>query len=327
MRRKFFFVGAFATAVTLLAACQDQPLGPSSPVIEPARLAQTSDQSTGGLHAGEVPFVCVLSRPKADGKFGWESRRQTIYFPRPEVARDGRTIPYAYVVANSAGWERAAYCVIPQTEAAVRRMDRFFRTDRTNVQRSEYGGNSGGISAMGCVDDGACTIEGITVTAPPSEEIDYNFDCTMGCDNGWWNGGGSYTGNTEFGGWVGGGDADGDGDYADEGPITFAVCVAARLGVGGWGAIGGTALAAFELWGTYSEVRAAKAKMDAYDAGFPSDPNWNNTTSDLYEQQYNDKVSAQESLWRALGLGAGIASAEFARAVGQCIPAAAAPTG
>lgn len=320
-------VGATLLTSLVLAACQDQPAGPSA--ITTAPTMERRSGNAGGLHSGEIAFVCVVTRPALEARLGLESRRVKIYFPRAEAAPSGGTIRYSYVQADSKQWYGSADCAIPRAEAAVRRMDRIFDAHGEGVVRTSKGSVSGGAQIMGCVDEGMCTIEGITVTAPPSEQekqVECAPDDTSCNGTGgttWFNSGGDFAGGGDYGGWTSDGDTDGDGDHADEGPVAFAVCVAAALGVDGWLAIGGTALAAYELWGARVDVQNA---YDAYQA-YQNTPSgsWDPATSDLYRVLWQNAKGSEDSLWRALGASGIVSAAVIGKAVLKCIPATAAP--
>jgi hypothetical protein len=175
-----------------------------------------------------------------------------------------------------------------------------------------------------------CTLEGITVTAPPAErekQVECGPDdpsCLGTGGSRWYNSGGEWAGSGDYGGWTSGGDTDGDGDHADEGPIAFAVCVAAALGVDGWLAIGGTAFAAYELWGARVDVQNAYVRYVACDNETPSH-SWDYHTSELYRSLWQNAKGSEDSLWRGLAASGIVSTAMIAKAVLKCIPAAAAP--
>lgn len=320
-------VAATLLASLILAACQDYPIGPSMEKIAPTM--ERGATNVSGLHAGENAFLCLVTRPAPEARFGLESRRVRIYFPRAEAAPSGRTFRYSYVQADAKQWYGSADCTIPRTEAAVRRMDRIFDAYGAGVVRTAKGSGSGGAQIMGCVADGMCTIEGITVTAPPTER-EKQVECApddpscSGTGGTRWSGsGGEWGGSGDYGGWTSGGDTDDDGDHADEGPIAFAVCVAAALGVDGWLAIGGTALAAYELWSARVDVQNA---YDAYQ-GYQNTPSgsWDPNTSDLYRVLWQNAKSSEDSLWRGLAASGIVSAAMIGKAIIKCIPATAAP--
>ena len=325
-------VGAAVWVSLALAACQDQPVGPS--VVVPTH-DRESATAAGGLHVGQVPFVCVLTRPAPQAQFGAEARRTTIYFPRAEVAPDGRTIRYSYVRADAKQWYGAADCTIPRTEAAVRRMDRAFDAEAPGVVRTARGFGSGNLQIMGCVAEGACTVEGITVTAPPQQQqtqltCDVNDPtCAGGASPGyrWDFSGGEYVGGGDYDGWVSNGDTDNDGDQLDEGPIAFTICVAARLGPGGWGAIVTSGISAWQLWGAHVDVRNTYQQWDEYERTYSQDGhggNYDSGIAGLYRARYEDAVEERDNLTLLVATSAGFAAWEVAKAVGTCLPAGAA---
>jgi hypothetical protein len=209
-------------------------------------------------------------------------------------------------------------------------MDRVFDANREGVVRTARGFASGGIQVMGCVSDGACSIEGITVTAPPSgseKQIECGPDdssCNGTGGTRWSNSGGDWTGGGDNGGWTSGGDTDADDDYVDEGPIAFAICVAAALGADGWASLGLTAFAAYELWGARVDVQNTYAMSKRYDE--ETDPSqWDVHTSHLYYTLWQNAKSSENSLWGALAGAGTISAIAIGKAVAKCIPAAAAP--
>jgi hypothetical protein len=217
--------------------------------------------------------------------------------------------------------------MVPRTEAAVRRMDRAFDAYREGVVRTSRG--FGGVQIMGCVQDGGCTIEGITVTAPPQER-DAQLTCgpeDVNCNGGanpgysWDFSGGEYAGGGDYGGWVTDGDTDNDGDHLDEGPIAFTICVVGALGPNGWGALGMTALASYEFWGARTDVQNAYEDYQDYQLS----PNWNYETDQLYRRLWDNAKSTENQIWRGMVASGGWTLYELAKAVRICIPAGAAP--
>jgi hypothetical protein len=317
--RKIVYAGA-AFVILLSAACQDVP---TIPVLS----AAPELSANGGLHLGQTPFTCLLLRKIPNG-FGFESRRQTVFFPRSELSPDGRTTRYSFVVANAEDWKQSADCVIPRTAAAIARTDRIFRTDRSGGERTAHGGIEGGLQLMGCVTSGLCVLDGITVTVPPSQPNDEDYETVDPWNSpyvDWWNGGGTYTGVGSYGGWTSGGDTDGDGDYADEGPITFAICVAANLGPDGWAAISGSAVIAWQLWGARADVRNAHADYKRYnDLAAIDNSGWDPAIEGLYWLRYTDAMDQEKMLWAELTVAGTYSAVRLGEAVAACSIAAAA---
>jgi hypothetical protein len=249
------------------------------------------------------------------------------------VSGSGRTIRYSFLEIGGEDWLRGADCVIPYTGAAIRRMDNVFRTDRQGVIRTGPGSDLGGVQIMGCVSDGHCTVEGITVTAPrnepPAEDHQTN-DCTMYGEcpySDWYYSGGTYGG----GGWSPNGDTDGDGDLLDEGPITFAACVAANLGVTGWLALGTSAFSAWELWGAHVDVRNTEKAYLAYKefgeeelllGRTGSQTTYSYAHEELLKAMYDDAIGDRHSLGITLGLSLGVTAEALIRAGSLCAAAA-----
>ncbi|HEX8395216.1 MAG TPA: hypothetical protein VF665_22905 [Longimicrobium sp.] len=162
-RQKVLARLAAAAGLLWTAACGDVPTNPA-PAPLPAAMAL--DQ---GLHAGQVPVVCSLgaARISAVG-FGWYRRQDTLYVPRPEADPAGRTVQYRFSANNGDGvMAFGASCpAVPYTEAALRRVDRRFLV-RENGGAAEFKQRQGTIMIQGCVTDGVCPLEPITVTVRP----------------------------------------------------------------------------------------------------------------------------------------------------------------
>ncbi|HYW05634.1 MAG TPA: hypothetical protein VE913_01690 [Longimicrobium sp.] len=227
-----------------------------------------------------------------------------------------------------------AYCVIPGTERAVRHMDRFI-----GVKRAAASGDLGGVTIMGCVVDGMCEVDGITARGcigggdwPDCNGIMQPEDIPQ-CsafgecgDDGW---APTPAPNGPDGPPPGlPGDVDGDGDTLDDGAGAYALCVAVKLGPGGWSAIIGSGVGAYGLWIAQSDVRESKRQYDEYHEmmGSPYGGNsWNFSTDELYRLRYEDALVARNFVAAALALTLGAAGWEVTKAMIECAPALAAP--
>jgi hypothetical protein len=320
-------------AATALTACDDTPLSPrviesSAPAPAPA-----SANIGMGLHSGQAGFLCVLTQRVPGTPHAVVGRKHTTYFPRSEVSASGRTIRYSFIEVEQNEWSRGADCVIPYTEAGIRRMNRLFRTDRPGVTRIGPGGDPDGVQLMGCVSDGMCSIEGITVVAPrneaPAEDHQTN-DCTMYGEcaySDWYNSGGTYG----TGGWSPYGDTDGDGDLLDEGPITFAACVAGKLGIVGWLSVASSAVSAWQLWGAHVDVRDAEKAYLAYkefgeeelrQGRTGAQTTYNYAHEELLLSIYNSADQDRNETVAQLALSLGVAGASLRDAAVFCAAAA-----
>jgi hypothetical protein len=119
----------------------------------------------------------------------------------------GRTVQYRYRRSSAEGKPLfSGDCVVPYTEAALRRLDRRFGV-RTGGGADQFRDRQEQSTVQGCVGDGMCMLEPIYVTPPPS-------DCgTPGCpgyegDGDNYGGGGSGGGTGGWGGGSGGNDGE-----------------------------------------------------------------------------------------------------------------------
>jgi hypothetical protein len=180
-----------AITVLTVAACGDAPLIPS---LSPAA---PNLSAVSGRHLAETPYACaMLRRSPTDGT--WSNRQLSIYYPQPELG-GGRTVSYRLRgTTPSGGVVAAAFCTVPYTEAALRRVDR-----RLGVERGggadQYAAREGGITTQGCVIEGMCVLEPIVVIAPiaPNGDPDdvcsrYPDECSSGGGGGDGGNGGEY---------------------------------------------------------------------------------------------------------------------------------------
>jgi hypothetical protein len=194
------------------AACQGDrnPMG-----IQPALSARTeragaaANLNAHGLAyaSAEDPYVCFTS-VATGGTPAYQYGRISLHFPTPALAANGATHLYIYGGRNLAGQVVfVAECAIPATRTAVDWMNRRFGVvdragDPLPVGHAPRPGD--GVSTMGCVTDGQCSLEGVTVTVSPLPVDNCNV---MGCstEGGSIEGGG---GGFDGGGSTGGGSSD-----------------------------------------------------------------------------------------------------------------------
>ena len=175
----------------------------------------TAVQPTRGVHAEQAaaaplvnayglayasphdPHVCFTS-VATGGTPAFRYGRISLHFPTPALAPDGVTHLYVYGGRNSSGGVAfVAECAIPATRIAVELMNRRFGVVDLDGNPPAIGHpprQAGGISTMGCVVDGECALEPITVTVSPLPVDNCNV---MGCGT---EGGGTGGGNTGSGG-------------------------------------------------------------------------------------------------------------------------------
>ena len=313
---------------TLGAACQDSPTL-LAPVQRPTPSIARFDQ---GQHLGQTPFFCTLGRSAPSSPTGWQTRRLTIFIPRGELDEAGRTVRYEYRRPSSDGRSlMTALCTVPYTEGALRRVDRTLGVEGSGGAE-QFRARQGMVTTQGgCVTspDGVCPVDPIIVIAPPRDRTK-EVQCPVmdpscgssGGDEGWgdgsWGGGGG-DGSLE-------GDDDGDGDTLDDGPAAFGVCVAVGFGVDGWFAIGGSAYAGYRLFDARADVRARYTEYRAYNTSHAVNSEWSQAVNDLYYQNYQSALTAEEALWAALATTGGMAAWKIGAAVTKCAPLLGAPT-
>jgi hypothetical protein len=156
MHRKLILARGGSATLLALTACHDLPT-PVSPDI-PAPGA-TAASAAGGLHLGQSPLVCTLARP-TPATANWEIRRDSVFVPRSEYDVHGRMVPYTlFQTAPGGGLAYTADCVVPYTEAALRRVDRHFRASKGGGA-DQFAARQDMVTIQGCVGDGLCPIEG-----------------------------------------------------------------------------------------------------------------------------------------------------------------------
>jgi hypothetical protein len=145
------------------------------------------------------PYVCFTSVAMGNGTYRYG--RISLHFPAPALAVDGAKHLYIYGGRDSTGAVVfIAECAIPATRTAVSWMNRRFEVvelARNPLAVGHAPPPGEGVSTMGCVSDGECELEPITVTVSPLPVDNCNV---MGC-------------STEGGG-AGGGDIAGGGGTA-----------------------------------------------------------------------------------------------------------------
>lgn len=316
--------------LAVLAACQDAPTLPTAALSRTAEVARSSQ----GLHLGEVAFYCIEGRYAPATPTAWQTRSRALWFPRGELSAGGRTVRYEYRRSGLDGWLlSAASCVVPYSEGALRRMDRAFGV-KGGGGADQFRARQEMVTIQGgCVTspDGICPVDPITVTAPPRERIaevqcsamDPNCGNSGGEDGGWgdgsWSGGGDGDGSPS-------GDEDNDGETLHDGPVLYTICVAIKLGAGGWSAIGGTAVSAYMAWDARKNSRDAYDMWDRYrrDVAAGLTPN-NIYINDLYYQRWKDAEHQEQLMYVAVAAGAAWSAFEIFQAAVACAPYGVAP--
>lgn len=236
---------ALALGTLSLLGCQDTITAP--PTAWPDR--PTLNAGRVFERVGDVTVTCSVYSRASGGIHGAKVRvRQlTVRFPQSEAAPAGATRSYQYRgYANGADLVLYSNCEIPATDAAVRRMNAIFRVKQ---DRGSQGPPTSGPVLMGCVSEGSCTLDPITVTAcqyggeypncnvPGDGDHDYDW-----C--GFWNECGGGSGGWDWSGGSGGSNG-GWNDAQDDGtnrpPCTRdadGVCVTRPLTSSEWTKLG-----------------------------------------------------------------------------------------
>lgn len=158
-----------AVLTAVATACEDLPTGSVPTPTHSTNTAHTS----AGLRLGETPSYCAVSRRAPSTASGWQTRPDTIFFPRSEVDAAGRKVRYDYRQSLSDGRNLVfGTCIVPYTEAALRRVDREFGV-RSGGGAEQFKTRQERITVQGCVSDGGvCPLEPIYVNPPPVEPSD-----------------------------------------------------------------------------------------------------------------------------------------------------------
>lgn len=154
-------------AVAVLAACHDAP-SPVAPQLQRASASLSTLPGDQGRHVGAVPFVCTSIRRVETPAVTWPMQRDTLFFPRGELDQGGRTVRYVLRQHTTDGaLHYAAFCDVPYTEQALRRVDRYFGVQKAGG--AEQFVARGEIKTPSCVIGGVCVLEPLHVEAPPKE--------------------------------------------------------------------------------------------------------------------------------------------------------------
>lgn len=217
MRRTSLPFRAVCVSLLVLGACQDVPTA----VVSAPRAPQAAPSNSAGQHLGQVPFYCVEGR-RAPSAGGWQTRLDTLFFPRAELDEGGRKVRFQYRRSTAGGnLLHAGDCEVPYTEAALRRVDRFFGIQKDGAAE-QFRERQGMITTQGCVTDNGCLLDPLVVVAPPPE--------IPPCDAcNYYPGGGGYGGSGGGGDWGGTGGGEDKSAY-EEGPLLWGTCVLALVG-------------------------------------------------------------------------------------------------
>lgn len=184
------------------AACQDLPTNDSNRYSPNGRGPSAARNAAMG-----EPYICYTSERVSGERYRYA--RVFVELPRGAEAADGTLQQYRYRMVDGDSVLAAANCRIPATEAAVRIMNARLQVGAGS--RAEQP-DDGSITTQGCVTDGTCILDGITVVGhrPP----DYSG---WGEGNGWEDGWGSSNMDT-------GGGADSDPGWEECDPSVDPDC-------------------------------------------------------------------------------------------------------
>lgn len=134
-----------------LAACQDLATLPAN---QESDFGSPPAEARGpqGTTAGAGDYICNTSLRTPGGEHAYRYGRMSLRFPATALHRAGATHRYRYRLVDGKGNVlRAANCVIPRSDQAVKMMNRQFgvHDEQTQIQ--------------GCVSEGVCTLDPIII--------------------------------------------------------------------------------------------------------------------------------------------------------------------
>jgi len=112
-----------------------------------------------------VRFACEIGRRDPTSPTSWQTRTDSMAFPRGDLDPTGRTAVYRFRSVTSKGvLEFAANCAVPYTEQALRRVDQHFDV-RTGGGADQFNARQGSV-IQGCVQEpGGCRLQAVDVIA------------------------------------------------------------------------------------------------------------------------------------------------------------------
>jgi hypothetical protein len=154
-----------AVAVLVLIVGCDGPVPTEPSVTYPgaARSASPFDR-TAGRSAG---YLCTMV-----DYTGERVRTKEIAL---DLHPTGSTMPYVVVWVSPGGQTlRRVSCDIPRSMAAIRAANEHFNVPEQGYIWTGSSHRTGDISIQGCVEDGACTLDPVVVTAEPDPYDGYD---------------------------------------------------------------------------------------------------------------------------------------------------------
>jgi hypothetical protein len=153
----------FLLALVFAAACSDTVLSPTT----------RGDSAASAVSAAFAPvrdaraFPCRTSQATPLGEHAYRYGTATLYFPQAALAPNGATIRYRVRYQEAGAQPVAVFnCIIPNTDLAIGLGDRSFGAQHGVKVR--VGRTRGGVTTLGCVKAGECSLEAIDVVVPPS---------------------------------------------------------------------------------------------------------------------------------------------------------------
>jgi hypothetical protein len=172
--RPLWRTSAIVAAVIMLTACQGQDT--STNVMIPPSAGVLSSAPDGSQAPGLVQFACVLGRRDPRSPTFWQTRTDSMAFPRGDLDPQGRTVTYRFRRLTPRGaLAFAANCAVPYTEQALRRVDQHYGVS-AGGGADQFKARHGSITIQGCVTGGTCQLVEVVATGCT------NPDWTMGED-------------------------------------------------------------------------------------------------------------------------------------------------
>lgn len=313
IQRKSLVTRVVCAVLLALTACKDLPTAvvPSTPAPPPS-----APRSAGGLHLGQSPLVCSLGRPAPAPATGWQTRRDTIFLPRSEFDGSSQMVRYLFVQMGSGGKVAyAASCMVPYTEAALRRVDRHFGVSHGGGA-DQFVVRQGMVTTQDCTIDentNSCVFDPLMVTAPPvATTYDPCEVSALSCISKT-PGGGSDDGWSDPNGPWSGGSAGTGGEEEEDGPGIFSACVIGLLTVAG-----GTAMLLPVIKDMYEKARAVDSAERMLI--MVRENNGSSETIARYESELSSAKQSYNDAVLNVALAAGATTLAVIGAVAVCSP-------
>lgn len=164
---------ALLAVAMFLAACQDLTTLPHPSTITGARHARQAVSAAAAASA-VVPHWCFTSVATPGGPDAYRYGLHYLGFPRGVAGRDGSLLKYRYRQLAADGtvlW--LANCIVPNTQAAIELTAKSLNVPvNVKVTYDHKSAGTGDFTTQGCVTDGACQIDGITVVGTQPGDLE-----------------------------------------------------------------------------------------------------------------------------------------------------------